>query len=152
MQLWYSLAKVLSEQEAWKFALLHSFDLVVVMPSFVVGPCLPPQLSKTAKDIFDLLSGNPINLLFSLGMESCNVVIRNDVVTGVDIGVAGGSGMFSFGRMGYVHVDDVARAHILVYETPSAEGRYICSAQESTPQELAHYLAGRYLDLSISTK
>lgn len=54
--------------------------------------------------------------------------------------------------MGYVHVDDVARAHILVYETPSAEGRYICSAMESTPQELAHYLAGRYPDLSISTK
>jgi nucleoside-diphosphate-sugar epimerase len=67
-------------------------------------------------------------------------------------GVAGGSNLFSYGRMGYVHVDDVARAHILVYETPSAEGRYICSAMESTPQELAHYLAGRYPDLSISTK
>ena len=27
----------------------------------------------------------------------------------------------------YVHVRDVALAHILVFETPSASGRYICS-------------------------
>lgn len=54
--------------------------------------------------------------------------------------------------MGYVHVDDVARAHILVYETPSAQGRYICSAQEATPQELVQYLADRYPHLQISTK
>jgi nucleoside-diphosphate-sugar epimerase len=67
MQLWYSLAKILSEQEAWKFAFLHSLDLVVVLPSFVVGPCLPPQLSKTSKDVFDLLNGKLPNFSFSLG-------------------------------------------------------------------------------------
>ena len=53
------------------------------------------------------------------------------------------------GRMGYVHLDDVARAHILVYEDPSAEGRYICSAEEIVPQELAQRLAPRYPDLPI---
>ncbi|XP_024398340.1 tetraketide alpha-pyrone reductase 1 isoform X2 [Physcomitrium patens] len=119
-QIWYSLAKILSEQEAWKFAFLHSIDLVVVLPSFVIGPCLPYPLSKTAQDICDLLNG------------------------GRNFGI--------HGRMGYVHVDDVARAHILVYETPSAQGRYICSAQEATPQELVQYLADRYPHLQISTK
>lgn len=59
VQLWYALAKVLSEQEAWKFAFLHSLDLVVVIPSFVIGPCLPPRLSKTARDVVDLLNGTP---------------------------------------------------------------------------------------------
>ncbi|KAK3412887.1 hypothetical protein EUGRSUZ_I01552 [Eucalyptus grandis] len=32
------------------------------------------------------------------------------------------------GRMGYVHIDDVARCHVLVYEERSACRRYICSA------------------------
>lgn len=64
----------------------------------------------------------------------------------------GGNKFGMLGRMGYVHVDDVARAHILVYETPSAQGRYICSAQETTPQELVDYLARRYPDLPISTE
>ncbi|CAA6666882.1 unnamed protein product [Spirodela intermedia] len=30
---------------------------------------------------------------------------------------------------GYVHVKDIAAAHILVYETPSAGGRYLCIAE-----------------------
>ncbi|KAG0615234.1 hypothetical protein M758_5G025900 [Ceratodon purpureus] len=69
-QLWYSLAKILAEQEAWKFAFLHSLDLVTVMPSYVVGPCLSPQLSKTAKDVVNLLNGNS-SLIFSLRIMFC---------------------------------------------------------------------------------
>lgn len=47
----------MSEKEAWKFAALNSLDLVVVLPGFVVGPCLPDQLSKTAGDVLNLLKG-----------------------------------------------------------------------------------------------
>jgi nucleoside-diphosphate-sugar epimerase len=56
-KIWYSVAKALSEKEAWKFAALNSLDLVVVLPGFVVGPCLPDQLSKTAGDVLNLLKG-----------------------------------------------------------------------------------------------
>ena len=56
-KIWYSVAKALSEKEAWKFAALNSLDLVVVLPGFIVGPCLPDQLSKTAGDVLNLLKG-----------------------------------------------------------------------------------------------
>ncbi|OMP03863.1 NAD-dependent epimerase/dehydratase [Corchorus olitorius] len=32
------------------------------------------------------------------------------------------------GRMGYVHIDDVALCHILVYEKEAANGRYLCNS------------------------
>nr|CAD1825396.1 unnamed protein product [Ananas comosus var. bracteatus] len=49
-----------------------------------------------------------------------------------------------YGRMGYVHIDDVARCHILVYETGSARGRYLCSSTVLDNHELAALLAKRY--------
>ena len=64
----------------------------------------------------------------------------------------GDEGFGRHGRMGYVHVDDVARAHILVYEDPSAQGRYICSAEVLNPLEVVEYLAPLYPDLPIPTK
>ncbi|XP_051146218.1 vestitone reductase-like [Andrographis paniculata] len=43
-----------------------------------------------------------------------------------------------------VHVDDVARAHIHLFENPEAKGRYICSAIELTIQELVDFISSRY--------
>jgi nucleoside-diphosphate-sugar epimerase len=51
--------------------------------------------------------------------------------------------------MGYVHIDDVASAHILAYEDPAAKGRYICSSVVLEVEELAKWLATRYPDLPI---
>ncbi|XP_077210532.1 dihydroflavonol 4-reductase-like1 [Tasmannia lanceolata] len=53
------------------------------------------------------------------------------------------------GRMGYVHIDDVARCHVLVYEDTSAWGRYLCSSKVLDNSELASLLAERYPSLPI---
>lgn len=41
-------------------------------------------------------------------------------------------------------VRDVARAHVLAAETPSANGRYIVSAGPAPPQDVARWLAERF--------
>ncbi|CAN0920816.1 Tetraketide alpha-pyrone reductase 1 [Linum grandiflorum] len=48
------------------------------------------------------------------------------------------------GRMGYVHIDDVAACHILLMETEVASGRYLCSSTVLENNELASFLSQRY--------
>ncbi|CAA0842668.1 NAD(P)-binding Rossmann-fold superfamily protein [Striga hermonthica] len=43
-----------------------------------------------------------------------------------------------------VHVDDVARAHIHLFEYPKAKGRYICAAIEITIEQLCEFISARY--------
>ncbi|XP_015696665.1 tetraketide alpha-pyrone reductase 1-like [Oryza brachyantha] len=50
----------------------------------------------------------------------------------------------SYGRMGYVHIDDVASCHILVYETPQATGRYLCNSVVLDNNELVALLAKQF--------
>ncbi|KAH9667448.1 Cinnamoyl-CoA reductase 1 [Citrus sinensis] len=55
---------------------------------------------------------------------------------------------------GYVDVRDVALAHILVYETPSASGRYICADSDSIIHrgEVVEILAKFFPEYPIPTK
>ncbi|KAK9164815.1 hypothetical protein Scep_000006 [Stephania cephalantha] len=53
------------------------------------------------------------------------------------------------GRMGYVHIDDAALCHILVYEEPSAQGRYLCSSVVLDNNDLVSLLGERYPSLPI---
>ncbi|KAE9616322.1 putative cinnamoyl-CoA reductase [Lupinus albus] len=53
---------------------------------------------------------------------------------------------------GYVHVKDVALAHILVYETPSCSGRYICSESSLHRGDLVEILAKLFPQYPIPTK
>ncbi|XP_047943792.1 tetraketide alpha-pyrone reductase 1 [Salvia hispanica] len=53
------------------------------------------------------------------------------------------------GRMGYVHIDDVALSQILVYENQSARGRYLCSSTVIDVDELLAILSSRYPSLPI---
>ena len=43
-----------------------------------------------------------------------------------------------------VHVDDVARAHIHLYEHVEAKGRYIVSAVEYKIEEMCEFIFARY--------
>ncbi|KAL7158539.1 hypothetical protein ABFS83_02G150600 [Erythranthe nasuta] len=54
-----------------------------------------------------------------------------------------------FARTSLVHVDDVARAHIHVFEYPKAKGRYICSAVGVTIDKLSEFLSTRYPEYRI---
>ncbi|KAK9944459.1 hypothetical protein M0R45_010027 [Rubus argutus] len=118
LQIWYPLSKILAERAAWDFCKENGIDLVTVLPTFVIGPSLPPDLCSTASDILGLLKGET---------EKFNW----------------------HGRMGYVHLDDVALSHILVYEQQSAHGRYICSSTVLDNNELASLLSTRYPSLPI---
>ncbi|GER57493.1 NAD(P)-binding Rossmann-fold superfamily protein [Striga asiatica] len=43
-----------------------------------------------------------------------------------------------------VHVDDVARAHIHLFEYPNANGRYLCAADEFTIEKLCEFISARH--------
>ncbi|KAJ8756327.1 hypothetical protein K2173_025139 [Erythroxylum novogranatense] len=118
LQLWYVLSKTLAERAAWEFCNDNDIDLVTVLPSFVVGPSLPPDLCSTALDVLGLLQGQVEKFQWH-------------------------------GRMGYVHIDDVAQCHILVYEQESASGRYLCSSIVLDNNELVSILSARYPSLPI---
>ncbi|XP_030970227.1 tetraketide alpha-pyrone reductase 2 isoform X1 [Quercus lobata] len=55
--LWYAYAKTLAEKEAWRIAKDSGTDLVVVNPSFVVGPLLTPQPTSTLFMILAIIKG-----------------------------------------------------------------------------------------------
>ncbi|KAM1122107.1 hypothetical protein TB1_003712 [Malus domestica] len=118
LQLWYPLSKVLAEKAAGDFCKENGIDLVTVLPAWVIGPSLPPDLCLTASRVLSLLKGDTV----------------------------------WYGRMGYVHIDDVALCHILVYEHESAHGRYLCSSTVLDNDELASLLSMRYPSLPIATR
>ncbi|KAG8391665.1 hypothetical protein BUALT_Bualt01G0210900 [Buddleja alternifolia] len=51
----------------------------------------------------------------------------------------------------FVHVDDVARAHIFLFEYTEAKGRYICSAVDVTIDKLSEFLSARYTKYQTPT-
>ncbi|CAM6085583.1 unnamed protein product [Calypogeia fissa] len=58
---------------------------------------------------------------------------------------------FNFGRMGYVHLDDAVTAHILLYQKPQAEGRYIVDAGVMESKEMAERIAKHFPQYNIPT-
>lgn len=54
--------------------------------------------------------------------------------------------------LGWVHVKDVAEAHILAYEEPAASGRYICAERVAHNQEIVEILRKLYPHHPIPTK
>ncbi|XP_028768596.1 tetraketide alpha-pyrone reductase 2 isoform X2 [Neltuma alba] len=55
--LWYAYSKTMAEKEAWRMAKESGLDLVVVNPSFVVGPLLAPQPTSTLMAILSVVKG-----------------------------------------------------------------------------------------------
>lgn len=52
----------------------------------------------------------------------------------------------------YVHVLDVAQAHILVFESPSASGRYLCAESVLHRGEVVEILAKFFPEYPVPTK
>ncbi|XP_022140338.1 tetraketide alpha-pyrone reductase 1-like [Momordica charantia] len=114
LKLWYPLAKTLAEKAAWEFCNENGIDLVTVLPSLIIGPSLSPNLSQTATCVLGLLKGEA---------EPFQSIGR---------------------RLGYVHIDDAALCHILVFENKDAKGRYLCSSTVLENHELVSLLSSRY--------
>jgi nucleoside-diphosphate-sugar epimerase len=96
----YAYSKTLAEKEAWEMQKKQSrWDLVVINPSFVMGPSLSKRLDGTSVEFMK----NMLKGIFRTGVP--------------DI------------KMGFVDVRDVAKAHILAGFTPNAKGRHVTSAE-----------------------
>lgn len=113
----YSYSKTVAEREAWD---IHDkqdrWDLVVINPSFVIGPGINPRGTSES-----------FRLVKQLG--------DGTLKTGVP--------RFSFG---VVDVRDLGEAHLRGAFTPGAKGRYIISGHDSDFVELAEDLVDRYGD------
>lgn len=115
----YVISKTLAEKAALEFAEKHGLDLVTVIPSWIHGPFLSPQFPEPLRPAMAMIYGT---------QENC---MKYPSLTP------------------FVHVDDVANAHIFLLENGKAKGRYICSAVEVTPDELANFLSARYPEYRI---
>lgn len=55
----------MAEKEAWRLAKEHGIDLVVVNPSFVIGPALGPRPTSTILIVLAMLKGLSISMIFT---------------------------------------------------------------------------------------
>ncbi len=114
----YSYSKTLAEKEGWKIAETQKqWDLVVVNPSFVMGPALNANVATSES----------INILKQLGDGTMKMGAPN-------LGV------------GVVDVRDLAIAHFNAGFKPEAEGRHIISGHNSSFLEMAQLLHGKFGD------
>ncbi|XP_077245141.1 noscapine synthase SDR1-like [Tasmannia lanceolata] len=118
----YYISKTLTEKAAVEFAEERGLDLVTLLPSMIVGPFLVPYLPQSFYIALALIRGDP---------EHCRLLKKSSSL---------------------VHIDDVASAHIFLFECPEAKGRYICSSQRIILHGLAKFLSIRYPEFQIPSK
>ncbi len=113
----YAYSKTVAEREAWKIANAQNrWDLVVINPSFVLGPGINPNATSES-----------FNLVRQLGDGSMK------------------SGVPEF-YIGVVDVRDLAIAHYNAGFTPEANGRNIISAENTDFLALARILSEKFGD------
>lgn len=95
----------------------------------------------------DLVVVNPVLVLGPLLQSAINASTIHILKY-----LTGSAKTYANATQAYVHVKDVALAHILVYETPSASGRYLCSESSLHRGELVDILAKHFPEYPIPTK
>ena len=104
----YSYSKVMAEKEAWRIHdAQQNWKLVVINPSFVLGPALSKgSNSESLSFMKDLLTGR-----YRMGAPEL--------------------------YLGFVDVRDVAEAHLLALEKDVAEGRHILAERTASVLDIA---------------
>lgn len=111
----YSYSKVVAEREAWKINKLQDrWDLVTILPSFVLGPGINPRVTSESFSIVKQL-GN--------GLTAAGVPCLH---------------------LGGIDIRDLADAQIKAGFTPEAKGRYIISAEHITLLKLGKMLRAKF--------
>ena len=95
----------------------------------------------------DLVVVNPVVVLGPLLQPTVNASIMHILKY-----LNGAVKTYANAVQGYVHVRDVALAHIVIFETPSASGRYICSERMLHRGEVVEILAKFFPEYPIPTK
>ncbi|CAN4086418.1 unnamed protein product [Withania somnifera] len=95
----------------------------------------------------DLVVINPVLVLGPLLQPTVNVSVLHILKY-----LTGSAKTYANSIQAYVHVKDVALAHILLYETPSASGRYICAESVLHRGDVVKILAKFFPDYPIPAK
>ncbi|XP_016649097.1 PREDICTED: cinnamoyl-CoA reductase 1-like isoform X2 [Prunus mume] len=95
----------------------------------------------------DLVVVNPVLVLGPLLQPTVNASIIHILKY-----LTGSAKTYANAVQAYVHVRDVALAHILVYETPSASGRYLCGESVLHRGDVVEILAKFFPEYPIPTK
>jgi nucleoside-diphosphate-sugar epimerase len=111
----YSYSKTLAEKAAWEINKAQDrWDLVVINPSFVIGPGIKPEATSDSHHFFQQLGNGKMK-----------------------------TGIPDF-HIGMVDVRDVAEAHFRAGFTPEAKGRHITSAENTSFWEVANVLQNKF--------
>lgn len=103
---------------------------------------------ERAKDKgLDLVVVNPCVVLGPVLQSSINASIIHILKY-----LTGSAKTYANSVQAYVHVRDVAEAHILVYESPSASGRYLCAESVLHRGDVVDLLASMFPQYPIPTK
>ncbi|KAJ8553611.1 hypothetical protein K7X08_024289 [Anisodus acutangulus] len=95
----------------------------------------------------DLVVINPVLVLGPLLQPTVNASVLHILKY-----LTGSAKTYANSTQAYVHVRDVALAHILLYETPPASGRYICAESVLHRGEVVEILAKFFPEYPIPTK
>jgi len=95
----------------------------------------------------DLVAVNPVLVLGPLLQPTVNASIIHILKY-----LTGSAKTYANSVQAYVHVKDVALAHVLVYETPEASGRYLCAESVLHRGEVVDILAKFFPEYPIPTK
>ena len=119
----YPYSKTIAEKLAWEIANHQKrWDLITIHPGLIMGPSLSKRTDSTSIDLMLQLTAGK----YKSGVPS--------------------------GKMSFVDVRDVAKAHVLAGYTPTASGRYICSSHEKSFLDLANVISLKYPDLPLPNK
>ncbi|XP_044495984.1 cinnamoyl-CoA reductase 1-like [Mangifera indica] len=102
---------------------------------------------ETKKRGVDLVVVNPSLVLGPLLQPTINASIIHILKY-----LTGSAKTYANSVQAYVHVKDVALAHILVYETPAAAGRYLCAESIFHRGEVVEILAKFFPEYPVPTK
>ncbi|XP_022885601.1 cinnamoyl-CoA reductase 1-like isoform X1 [Olea europaea var. sylvestris] len=101
-----------------------------------------------AKELgLDLVVINPVLVLGPLLQPSLNASVLHIMKY-----LTGSAKTYANSIQAYVHVKDVALAHILLFETPSASGRYLCAESVLHRGEVVEILTKFFPEYPIPTK
>lgn len=95
----------------------------------------------------DLVAINPVLVLGPLLQNTVNASVLHILKY-----LTGSAKTYANSVQAYVHVKDVALAHILLYETPSASGRYLCAESVLHRGDVVEILAKFFPEYPIPTK
>ncbi|XP_020549204.1 cinnamoyl-CoA reductase 1-like [Sesamum indicum] len=116
---------------------------------YCYGKLVAEQVAwDTAKELgVDLVVINPVLVLGPLLQPTINASVLHILKY-----LTGSAKTYANSVQAYVHVKDVALAHILLFETPSASGRYLCAESVLHRGEVVEILAKFFPEYPIPTK